>query len=198
MSRPETGFAAATRVVAGDDGTTYDGVAIALHWATALLVLLQFVNAETWDYFARPTQESLQSIHVSLGVLLAAVIVARLVWRWMPGHQISSLDAGWVRIASKGVHYLMYLLLVAQVSTGFAFRWAQGHSAGFFGLFAIPGPFGSLARPTRHLLHEWHEWIAWAIVILAAGHALAALYHHYALKDRVLGRMLPFARRSEA
>ena len=29
-----------------------------------------------------------------------------------------------------------------------------------------------------------------AIVILAAAHAFAALYHHYALKDRVLVRML--------
>jgi len=36
-----------------------------------------------------------------------------------------------------------------------------------------------------------------SIVILAAGHAAAALYHHYALKDRVLGRMLPLARRRE-
>jgi cytochrome b561 len=28
-------------------------------------------------------------------------------------------------------------------------------------------------------------------VIIAVGHALAALYHHYMLKDRVLIRMLP-------
>jgi cytochrome b561 len=40
--------------------------------------------------------------------------------------------------------------------------------------------------------------VGWAIIVLALGHALAALYHHYVLKDRVLGRMLPFARRSEA
>jgi len=33
-------FDTATRVLAGDDGTTYDPVAIALHWATALLVLI--------------------------------------------------------------------------------------------------------------------------------------------------------------
>jgi cytochrome b561 len=28
-------------------------------------------------------------------------------------------------------------------------------------------------------------------VIIAFAHALAALYHHYVLKDRVLKRMLP-------
>lgn len=192
-----TSFDVATRVLAGDDGTTYDRVAIALHWTTALLVLVQFVNAVTWDYWSKPARENLQSIHVSLGLLLAAVIVARLIWRWMPGHQVSSLGTGWVRTLSKAVHYVMYILLVAQAASGFAWRWAQGHSVGFFGLFGIPGPYGALDRATRHQLHDIHTWVGWSIVIIALGHALAALYHHYALHDRVLGRMFPPARRSE-
>ena len=32
---------------------------------------------------------------------------------------------------------------------------------------------------------------AWAIVIVAFGHAAAALMHRYVFKDRVLNRMLP-------
>jgi len=35
-------------------------------------------------------------------------------------------------------------------------------------------------------------------VIIAFGHAIAALYHHYRLHDRVLGRMFPPARQSES
>ena len=186
-----TSFDTATRVVAGDDGTSYDGVAITLHWATALLVIVQFAMAETWDWFAKPTRQGMESVHISLGVLLTAVIVARIVWRWLPGHQVSSLEAGWVKIASKGVHYALYGLLIAQAGLGFAFRWAQGHAVSFFGLFEIPGPFGELARPERRQIHELHEWAAWAIIIIALLHALAALYHHYVLKDRVLKRILP-------
>jgi len=193
-----TGFDVATRIAAGDDGTTYDGVAITLHWATALLVVIQFALGETWDWFAKPTRETMQSVHVSFGMLLAALIVARLVWRWIPGHQLSPLEAGWIKIASKSVHYLLYVLLVTQAATGFAWRWAQGHAVEFFGLFGIPGPYGAVDKATRHLLHDVHGKVGWAIIILAFGHALAALYHHYVLKDRVLGRMLPFARRSEA
>ena len=187
-------FDTATRIAAGDLGIDYDNVAVALHWATAVLVLVQFVLAISWDYFPKPTRESLQSVHVSLGVLLTAVILARIVWRLMPGHQRPSIVRGWVRLASKTVHYLLYLLLVAQASLGFAWRWAQGHDVSFFGLFAIPGPYGALARPTRHLFAEFHEKIGWAIVIIAFGHGLAALYHHYFLKDRVLKRMLPAVR----
>ena len=190
----EGSFATATRIVAADDGTNYDNVAIALHWLTALLVIVQFALAISWDYFSHDTSEAMQRVHISLGVLLTAVILARIAWRLMPGHQISSLELGWVRLASKGVHYLLYALLVAQAGLGFAFRWAQGHPVSFFGLFAIPGPYGALDRATRHTIHDLHEKGGWAIVIIAFGHALAALYHHYALKDRVLKRMLPLAR----
>lgn len=191
----ETSFDRATRIVAGDDGTNYDRVAISLHWLTALLVLVQFFMAISWDAFADETRHTMEEVHVSLGLLLAVVIVARLIWRWIPGHQRSSLNAGWMRIASKAAHYLLYLLLVAQVALGFGWRWAQGHSVDFFGLFGIPGPYGELGRPVRHVFHDLHEKIAWVIVILALVHALAALYHHYVLKDRVLERMLPAVRR---
>ena len=186
-----TTFDTATRIAAADDGTRYDRVAIALHWLTALLVIVQFANAKIWGSFPRETRHDLESVHVSLGVLLTAVIAARLIWRWLPGHQKPSLEAGWVQLASKSVHYLLYALLAAQAATGFAWRWAQGRAVEFFGLFAVPGPYGELARPVRRQLHDLHEWIAWAIIILALGHALAALYHHYVLKDRVLSRMLP-------
>jgi cytochrome b561 len=186
----QTSFDTATRIIAGDDGSTYDNVAIALHWATAFLVLANFLLAEVWDYFAKPTAHFLQGTHMSFGILLAAVIIARLIWRQMPGHQMSSLEAGWVRIASKAMHYALYLLLVVEVGLGFFVQWVRGKALVFFGL-GIPSPFSALPRPVRHQVTEVHDWIAWAIVIIALLHALSALYHHYVLKDRVLARMLP-------
>jgi len=80
-------FDVATRIAAGDDKTNYDEVAVALHWATAILVLIQFLLGVTWDYFAKPMRAEMQTLHISLGVLLTAVVVARIVWRLMPGHQ---------------------------------------------------------------------------------------------------------------
>ena len=189
-------FDTASRIATGDTRANYDNVAITLHWLTALLVITQFGLAVTWDYFSNDTRENLQSVHVSLGVLLTAVVVVRILWRL--GHNRSPIVSGWQKTASSAVHYLLYLLLVVQAGLGFTWRWAQGHPVSFFSLFAIPGPYAQLARPTRHLLGEFHEKVGWAIVIIAFGHALAALYHHYGLHDRVLGRMLPLARKSEA
>ena len=156
MTDPRITFDTATRIAAGDDGTNYDRVAIALHWATAFLVVANFALAQTWDWFAKPTKGLMEDTHMSLGVLLAAVIVARLVWRLIPGHQLSSLEAGWVRIASKGTHYLLYALLVVEAGLGFAFRWGAGRPMEFFGL-GIPPLIGEIeqaaaphvARPAR-------------------------------------------------
>ena len=190
-----TGFDRATRIAAGDDGTNYDRVAIALHWATAFLVIANFTLAQTWDWFAKPVKGLMEDTHMSFGVLLAAAVIARLVWRGLPGHQLSSLEAGWVRLVSKATHYLLYGLLVIEAGLGFAFRWGAGRPMEFFGL-GIPPLTGAIDKALRHDLREIHEKIGWAIIILALIHALAALYHHYALKDRVLERMLPAVRRS--
>jgi cytochrome b561 len=191
-----TTFDTATRIAAGDDGTNYDNVAIALHWATAFLVVANFILAEIWDYFAKPAQHLLQATHMSFGILLGAVIIARLGWRQMPGHQVSSLEIGWMRATSTAAHYLLYVLLIVEVGLGVATQWVKGRPLSFFGL-GIPSPLAALARPDRQQVQEVHNWVAWTIIIVAAGHALAALYHHYALRDRVLGRMFPPARRSE-
>ena len=186
----QTNFDTATRIVSGDDGSTYDGVAIALHWITAFLVIANFVLAEVWDFFAKPTQNFLQATHMSFGILLGVVIVARLVWRLMPGHQVGSIEVGWMRLASKATHYLLYTLLIVEVGLGFATQWVKGRPLSFFGL-GIPSPLVAWARPERHQVQEIHNWVAWAIIVVATVHAAAALYHHYVLKDRVLERMLP-------
>jgi cytochrome b561 len=157
---------------------------------TALLVVANFLLAQTWDWFAKPVRGVMEDTHMSFGVLLTAVVATRLAWRLIPGHQMSSLEAGWVRLSSKATHYVLYLLLVAEAALGFTFRWGAGRPMEFFGL-GIPPLIGQLSRPLRHQLREFHEWIGWAIIIIAMIHAAAALYHHYELKDRVLLRMLP-------
>ena len=189
-------FDPATQIGAGADKSDYDNVWVTLHWLTALLVVTQFALAETWDWFGHETREGMESTHVSLGILLTAVVVTRLIWRSIPSHRRSPLAVGWMLTASQAVHYLLYLLLVVQASLGWTIGWAAGHPIHFFGI-AIPGPIDALPRPTRHELREIHDKVGWAIIIVAFGHALAGLYHHYGLHDRVLGRMFPPARKSE-
>ena len=149
-------LAAATRVLAGDDRTRYDAFAIALHWATAVLVVLQFILAVTWDFADRPVRHLMIVAHMSFGILLSAVLIVRIVWRLMPGHQVSPAVSGWVEIASKAVHYLLYALLVAQAVLGFVLRWSGNEAMSFFGLLIQP-PFPPFSKPAHEMVGEAHE-----------------------------------------
>lgn len=184
----------APRILAGDDRTRYDAVAITLHWLTVFLVLANLGLALLWEDQARPVRHLMQAVHMSFGALLTVVVLTRIVWRLIPGHQTPPAAAGWMELASKLVHYLLYALLIASAMLGFTLRWSGDEDMVVFGLL-IPPPFPPFPRPVHHLVGEAHEWIGWSIVVLAGVHAAAALYHHYVLKDRVLGRMLPWRSR---
>jgi cytochrome b561 len=190
VTAPE--LVAATRIVAGDDRTRYDGFAIALHWATALLVVLLFALAHTWGFADRPTRHTMIVAHMSLGILLTAIIVVRIAWRLMPGHQVSAANSGLVELASKAVHYLLYAMLAVQAVLGFVLRWSGNEAMSFFGL-QIPPLIPQVSRDTNHFIGDVHNYIGWAIIVIAGAHAAAALLHHYALRDDVLWRMLPGA-----
>jgi cytochrome b561 len=186
-------FDTVSRIAAGDDGKDYDNVAITLHWLTALLVMVQFALGQTWGWFPRSTRHLMIATHMSFGIILTLVVLARVLWRFVFRHHVHSLESGLVRIASTTVHYILYALLATEAVLGFLSRWEGNEAMSFFGL-QIPPPFPGSGQKVAHQLQDIHNWVGWAIIILALGHALAALYHHYALRDRVLRRMLPVAR----
>ncbi|MGE8642731.1 MAG: cytochrome b [Achromobacter sp.] len=169
----------------------YDRTTIVLHWLTAFLVVGLFALAETWSFLPRgtPTRRLLQSLHISFGLAFAAVFVLRVVWRLCRGRRLQPASSGWLRVASTGVHGLLYLLMAAQIVLGFLFRWAQGEPFAFFGLFNVPMLI-AIDHEQRRFIGGLHDTVAWTIIILALLHALAALFHHYVLRDGVLRRML--------
>jgi cytochrome b561 len=182
--------AAATRAAAGDDRVRYDDFAMALHWTTAVLVLLLFMLAKFWRAVPRPFRHEMIVAHMSFGILLTLVLVVRIGWRLPPGHRVRPAVTGVEAIVSTAAHRLLYGLLAAQALLGFVLRWSGNEAMSFFGLL-IPPPFAKFSKPAHHFVGQLHNWGAWTIIILAAGHAGAALVHHYILRDDVLRRMLP-------
>ncbi|KGM31738.1 cytochrome b [Inquilinus limosus] len=170
----------------------YDRTTILLHWLTALFVILLFALAEIWGFLPRgtPVRKGAQALHISCGLLLTVVLIARLLWRGTQGRRLPPATGGLQHLAAKAAHHALYLLLAAQVVLGFLFRWAQGEPFQFFGLFDVPAAFA----PDHDLagtIGDLHNTVAWIIIVLAGLHAAAALVHHYALRDGVLRRMLP-------
>jgi cytochrome b561 len=173
----------------------YGAVAKFLHWAILILIVAQFVIIESADELADgPEKLATIARHKSLGMLVLLLVLARIAWRLanrpyplpvpMPRAQ---------RIAAAAGHGLLYLLVLAQPISGWLMASAAGRPPGFFGLFDFPMLVGK--NPDMHEFYEGlHEVLFGAIVTIAVLHALAALYHHFRMKDDALRRMLPFVR----
>lgn len=173
----------------------YDSTTILLHWLTAFLVIFQFVSAEFWDFFPRPEKHILILSHMSLGVLLTAILVIRIIWRLSAGKRIAErlptiLDRG-----AKALHLALYVLLAAQMPLGVFTRWTDNKALDVFGL-TIPSPLGACSKATGDFVDQIHDINAWIIMGIAAVHTMAALVHHYMWHDDVLRRMLPRRRES--
>jgi cytochrome b561 len=165
----------------------YDRTSILLHWVTATLVVLLWLIAHFIDDFPRgPARISARSVHILLGVILLSIVLVRMVWRTRWGHRLPLANPGPVGYLAKTVHYALYALLLAVLLLGIANVWVRGDS--FFGLFTVP-KFSS-DQELKHTVGDLHETVANIVLIVAGLHALAALVHHYYVRDGVLRRML--------
>jgi cytochrome b561 len=164
---------------------------IAFHWLTALLVAASFTIAWTRNGMDDLAARALWlDVHRSIGFAVLALTLLRLALRWGAGPVSSrgNLPLG-MWMASRATHLLIYAGLIAMPLLG----WAQSSArARHFKLFGLPVP--SLVRHNPDLaeqLGSWHAQLGWVLLGLIGLHALAALYHHYVLRDHVLRAMLP-------
>lgn len=168
---------------------SYDRRTIQLHWATAVLVTVLWIIAQVIDWFPKGAPKiAVRSTHIVLGVLLGFVLLMRIVWRSVSGRRLLPANAGVMGHITRIVHWLLYAGLVSVVLLGITNAWARGDS--LFSLFHIPKlyPANPQLKPTVESLHKT---FANALAIVAGAHALAAVVHHFILRDGVLRRMVP-------
>lgn len=175
---------------------TYSPTQKALHWALFVLVLGIYGLTYGDDLFQRgdPNRALFWWLHISFGLLLAALVVWRVGLRLARGApDLPAETAALERVFAKASHLALYALLIAIPVLGIVLTWFRGDALTFFGLFTVPAPF-SPDRDMARTIRELHSLCANGILILAGLHALAALWHHFIRKDDVLERMLPEGR----
>jgi cytochrome b561 len=174
-------------------GLRHDPTTIALHWISALLVVMLWTIGQTVDVFPDgPLRIDYRSVHIVLGVVLGFVVLARLGWRLTRYQELPPIDSGLLLFIARATHWLLYGLLVVTVALGLSYAWVRGDA--FFNLFQIPA-YDPGNKPLIHQVGGWHALAANTVLIVAGLHAAAALVHHYVLRDPTLRRMLPWAMR---
>jgi len=172
------------------DPVRYHPVQVALHWFSAVLVIIAWVIGAI--VFERiPSTETAQKLfalrgHMLMGFAIAFVVALRLALRFaleQPSRATSG-NALLDRLAPI-VHYALYVAVFGMAASGLALAVQAGLPAILFGGSDAPLPesFSDFAPRAVHGL------IGTILISLVALHGAAALYHQFVRGDGLLRRM---------
>lgn len=170
----------------------YNRWSITLHWLMLLLFVAVYLCIELRELYPRGSdmRNGLKNWHFVLGLCVWLLVVIRLWIR--ASYTIPSINpppAAWQNLASRVVHLLLYLFMLIMPVLGYLTVSYDGNVVNLVGL-QLPSLVGT-NESIAETLESIHKWIGVAGYWLIGLHALAALYHHYILKDNTLKRMLP-------
>jgi cytochrome b561 len=177
----------------------YDAVSQTFHWVTAIAILAAFILGP--GGFGRmlhngidPGTQSDVVWHESLGMLIFAVTLLRLLWTAVrpaaPQHDMDSRT----RLASKGAHFVLWGLLLVLPVTAMLTLGSEGAPLTLLGGLRVE-QLPIIAGSSIAELADWgdvHSFLGDAIIWLAGLHAVAAIYHHIIVRDGVLASMVPW------
>lgn len=170
----------------------YGLISQSFHWLVVGVILIQYAWAWRIDQ-AEGFRARLELVtqHKTLGMLVLGLAILRLAWRLFnrPPPPPAGL-ARWELLAAKTGHFLLYLLIFALPLSG----WLYSSAAGLGDFWWGPVSFPSLVEASERLedrFGQLHRLLGIALGAMAGIHVLAALRHHFILKDEVLKRMWP-------
>ena len=175
--------------------THYSKTMILLHWLTVILMIAVYLTIENRGLFAKGTEarDLIKYSHFVLGFGVFVLVWLRLFIRLrQPYPTITPPLVNWQHTLSKLVHILLYALMIIMPILGWLILSAAGKTLDL-GLFSLPN-FLQTDRGLAHDIEELHGLIGKVGYFIIGLHALAALLHHYVMKDNTLLRMLPSKR----
>jgi cytochrome b561 len=179
----------------------YTRPAIYLHWAIAMLMILNLALAHLTEAFGEESIRTVIDSHKSVGMTVLGLAIMRIIWRLthkpppLPAHYKS-----WEQRASHIVHWALYFLIFALPVTGWmhdsAWKAAPEIPLNWFGLFELPriswimGMEAGAKESFHSIMGERHELLGWALIALVLLHVGAALKHQFIDGEKELQRMV--------
>lgn len=168
-----------------------------VHWLVAVLALVTLGIGLTLGYlgfegareaFGLEATNALYIIHKTIGVLLFALMLVRVVLRLTLGkpRYAVALERP-QKIASEIVHGLLYVLLLTMPVIGWMATAAGDFPINFFH-WVLPPLIGE-NESLSETLYLWHLIVGLTILALVLLHVAGALYHWLIRRDGVMQRM---------
>ena len=136
-----------------------------------------------------PLEEFLFDLHISVGVTLLALLVARIAIRLI--HKPPALPDsthGLERKAAHLGHAALYALPALVIAAGWPETNFGGHGVQWFGV-EMPRIFPETGEALQDLSEDVHMWLAYGMLAVAAGHVVAAFKHRWLDAHDVIRRM---------
>ena len=172
--------------------TNWGCAAQTLHWLAGALILFLLIHGWIMVGLPRDMRFANYGWHASVGYATLALMVLRLLWRWINAVPALPADAArWEHIAARAGHAGLYLLIFAASLSGWALVGAMRRplDATLLGIIRVPNIVTD--RALHDQLESAHSLFAWALAALIVIHIAGALYHFRIKKDGVMQRMLP-------
>ncbi len=164
-----------------------------LHWLTVLGLLFAYSSIELKSLFewTLGQRKVVVLTHVYAGVTVFVMMVSRLVLRLGQRPAATQQQTSWQHRIAHWVHGVLYTLFILLPLLSITARYFRGRA---WSLFGIPMPISQFPDVAiAKAIMEWHVDLANIGYGLIAIHALAALLHHFVLKDNTLRAMLPWS-----
>ena len=161
-----------------------------LHWLMAFIVAALFVTAWVSEDASADLKSTLMGMHKTFGILILGLVVLRILSRLVSPKIEPVKGDRRLQIASHAVHGVLYLLLLVMPLLGWAFVSAKGRAIAFFNVVDLPPLIEKNTEIARTFI-EGHELGANILMVLVGAHVVAAVYHQFFLKDKLMERMLP-------
>ena len=169
----------------------YTRTARILHWLIGIAVLAQ-ITLGLWMITipkAPPgVRASWFNVHKSIGITLAVLILARIIWRLL--HRAPPLPAtmpNWERIAAKANHFLLYACMIVMPVSGYLGSSFTKYPILYFGI-KLP-QWGWDSPALKDLCSQVHLTTVIIFIALIAIHIGAAVKHWLVDRDGVVQRM---------
>ena len=173
-------------------GNSWGSVARWFHWGLALAIIGMIGFGWWMNHIpARADKFFYRSIHADIGYVILLLTVLRLAWRAInPTPALPAESLHWQRIAARVSQGALYLVVILVAMLGWAHSGARATNySDFFGLFHVP-QFTSPDKAAADAFEERHIFFAYVLLVLIAVHFVAALWHHFIRRDRVVARMV--------